>query len=80
MDGKISGATEISVITDLHAGNSLYLRGSGDKAIRFPTSHVMEMAHGALNLYALKGIEIGHSTKFNGVVDFSGATIVGLPK
>lgn len=80
VDGRISGATEISVMTDLHAGNSLYLRGFGDKAIRFATSHIMEAAHGALNLYALHGIEIGHNTKFSGTVDFSGATVIGLPE
>ncbi|WP_107842039.1 phage tail protein [Metasolibacillus meyeri] len=80
VNGDISGATNIDINRDIYAGNSLYLRGSGDKAIRFPTSHIMQNSVGNLDLYALSGITLGYTTRFYGIVDFSNATITGLPK
>lgn len=78
VNGSISGATSIDVSTNLYAGNSLYLRGWGDKAIRFDSSHVMENSSGNLDLYSLSGVSIGYSTVFNGSVDFSRANVTGL--
>lgn len=79
VNGSISGATNIDVNMDLYAGNSLYLRGWGDKAIRFSSSHVMETSSGELNLYGLSGISLGSFTRFYGSVDFSQAYVTGLP-
>ena len=71
VDGSISGATNISVTTDIQLGRMLQF--SDMTAISTGGGNINIDAWNDLNYSAVRH-------RFYGIVDFSGATVVGLPK
>lgn len=71
VDGYISGATYIDVTTDINLG----------RMIRFNDMTAIYSSGGSMGLDAFANIEYQAQThKFYGNVDFSSATVTGLPK
>lgn len=68
----------INIYENVSIGNTLYLRGSGQRSVQFGSAHVMETSGGELDLYSLRGVTIGYYTTFSGTVDFSRANVTGL--
>lgn len=70
VNGTITGATLIQVSTDIDLG----------RRIRFNDFTAISSAGGVIDIEAINGvIYTGATHTFNGIVDFSNATVIGLP-